>query len=536
MRDASVHTKPPAGGAELPLPELRRAVRSHGQRPLRVLRRGGLRRPFRLDRRVDRPVRAEARPPALTGNVQEVGHRLADDLPSRSCRPAGPSCCATIRRPPTKPSPPASSSSTASSTPRGPTCDLTPVRPYVSDGLFDYLQYWISAYKAQGLRNVLEGMRIDDVDPAKSSATAGTTPLTFRIWGTGRDSTVRVADRRSRRRRSAARPRLLRVLDADPRRRRPGAPRDRQDLPQLRRRARHQHGRPVRPLRRQDHQRRVRLGAVEDRAGRLVYGVGGCGGRKKKKAGGTPALPGSLASLVCLQGERASPRRAGLLSQAPWERWRPAGLFFPSPMISSPPTMTETPSPWRSRGYLPHFDQPRLVQAITFRLHDAVPDSVVETWQRELDWNESLPVSDPRRAELRKRISRYEDSGHGACWLRDDRVAALVEGALLHFDEQRYRLIAWCVMPNHVHALIEAQENWPLALIMHSWKSYTSHAANKILQRSGDFWFREYFDRFIRDDRHFARAVHYIEENPVKAALVRTREAWRWSSAWWKGV
>ena len=70
---------------------------------------------------------------------------------------------------------------------------------------------------------------------------------------------------------------------------------------------------------------------------------------------------------------------------------------------------------------------------------------------------------------------------------------------------------------------------------MHSWKSYTSHAANKILQRSGDFWFREYFDRFIRDDRHFARAVNYIEENPVKAGLVRTREAWRWSSAWWKG-
>lgn len=197
--------------------------------------------------------------------------------------------------------------------------------------------------------------------------------------------------------------------------------------------------------------------------------------------------------------------------------------------------MTETLSPWRSRGYLPHFDQPRLVQAITFRLYDAVPDAVVEAWQRELDWNESLPVSDPRRAELRKRISRYEDSGHGACWLRDDRIAALVEGALLHFDEQRYRLIAWCVMPNHVHALIEAQEGWPLAGIMHSWKSYTSHAANKILHRSGDFWFREYFDRFIRDDQHFARAVHYIEENPVKAALVRTREAWRWSSAWWKG-
>jgi REP element-mobilizing transposase RayT len=196
--------------------------------------------------------------------------------------------------------------------------------------------------------------------------------------------------------------------------------------------------------------------------------------------------------------------------------------------------MTEISNPWHSRGYLPHFDQPRLVQSVNFRLADAVPDSVLETWQRELAWTESLPASDPRRAELRKRISQYEDSGQGSCRLRDERIAALVENALLHFDGQRYRLIAWCVMPNHVHVLIEAWEAWPLAGIMHSWKSYTSHRANQILKRSGDFWFREYFDRFIRDDRHFAKALLYIEENPVKAGLVRTREAWRWSSAWWK--
>jgi len=108
-----------------------------------------------------------------------------------------------------------------------------------------------------------------------------------------------------------------------------------------------------------------------------------------------------------------------------------------------------------------------------------------------------------------------------------------VENALLHFDGKRYRLIAWCIMPNHVHGLIE-REDWPLAGIIHSWKSFTAHAANQILNRSGDFWFREYFDRFIRDERHFRNAVAYIEENPVKAGFVRLREMWRWSSAWWK--
>jgi hypothetical protein len=65
-------------------------------------------------------------------------------------------------------------------------------------------------------------------------------------------------------------------------------------------------------------------------------------------------------------------------------------------------------------------------------------------------------------------------------------------------------------------------------------KSYTAHTANQILGRSGDFWFREYHDRFIRDDRHFRNTVNYIERNPVKAGLVDRPEKWRWSSAWWQ--
>jgi len=170
------------------------------------------------------------------------------------------------------------------------------------------------------------------------------------------------------------------------------------------------------------------------------------------------------------------------------------------------------------------------------RLYDAVPEAVVQSWKSELAWVENLPATDPREIELRKLIARYEDAGHGACWLRDERIAALVENALLHFDGQRYRLIAWCVMPNHVHGLIETLDAWPLASILHSWKSYTAHIANEILRRSGDFWFREYYDRFIRDERHFRSAVTYIERNPVKARFVRLPEEWRWSSAWWKRV
>ena len=129
---------------------------------------------------------------------------------------------------------------------------------------------------------------------------------------------------------------------------------------------------------------------------------------------------------------------------------------------------------------------------------------------------------------LRKRTEQYADSGHGACYLRDERIARLVQDALKYFDGERYRLLAWCVMPNHVHVLIEVTEH-SLSDIVHSWKSFTAHRANKLLARTGRFWMPDYFDRFMRDDRHFAATVDYIRQNPVKAGLVDAPEKWPWS-------
>jgi REP element-mobilizing transposase RayT len=199
-------------------------------------------------------------------------------------------------------------------------------------------------------------------------------------------------------------------------------------------------------------------------------------------------------------------------------------LGAPASSRPNPPEHKE----WFSRGYLSHFDLPDLLQSITFRLADSLPQTVLDKMTHELaEYPEAR-----RQRERERRIAAYLDAGHGACWLKDARVAALVENALLHFDGQRYRLLAWCVMPNHVHALVETNEGFPLSKIVHSWKSFTGNQANKILVRSGDFWQREYHDRFIRDDEHYRNAVVYIENNPVKAGLAKTAEAWRYSSAW----
>jgi REP element-mobilizing transposase RayT len=102
----------------------------------------------------------------------------------------------------------------------------------------------------------------------------------------------------------------------------------------------------------------------------------------------------------------------------------------------------------------------------------------------------------------------------------------------LHFDGERYRLLAWVVMPNHVHILIETRDGWALEKLVQSWKTWTAKRANTILARNGAFLGREFHDRYIRDGEHLAFAKSYNEENPWKAGLCLAPEKWRWSSAW----
>lgn len=74
--------------------------------------------------------------------------------------------------------------------------DLTPVRGLVSDGMYDYLRYWILAYREQGLRNVLEDMRLGRWVMAKITRDRYFDAITVRIWGSGKDYTVRDTDRK----------------------------------------------------------------------------------------------------------------------------------------------------------------------------------------------------------------------------------------------------------------------------------------------------------------------------------------------------
>jgi len=186
---------------------------------------------------------------------------------------------------------------------------------------------------------------------------------------------------------------------------------------------------------------------------------------------------------------------------------------------------------WHHRGYLPHFDGSQTIQSITFRLADSLPQERLTVLETEL----ATLTDSERDCERRVRIAAWLDAGMGCCCLRHPRLAEVMAESLHRFDGQRYRLLAWCIMPNHVHVLIEPTA--PLATIVGSWKSFTGRwalAHNQELDlgiQGKTLWIREYWDRYIRDPRHFLNTRHYIEHNPVTAGLCATPQDWRWSSA-----
>jgi len=193
----------------------------------------------------------------------------------------------------------------------------------------------------------------------------------------------------------------------------------------------------------------------------------------------------------------------------------------------------------RDRGRLPHWEKDSATYFITFRLGDSLPRNVLK--QIEFEKRDIIRTAAQKHRELSSdernrlarlssaRIEQYLDKGSGACKLRNPALAKVVSEALLHFNERRYRLFAWCVMPNHVHVVVRLFPGYSLAAVLHSWKSYTAKRATDVIGIAGGIWQREYYDHLLRSEAEFERAVRYVVENPVKAGL----RNWPW--AWARG-
>ncbi len=114
----------------------------------------------------------------------------------------------------------------------------------------------------------------------------------------------------------------------------------------------------------------------------------------------------------------------------------------------------------------------------------------------------------------------------------------VVLNAARHFHDKRYELFAACVMPDHVHLLLQPwvkEENaegnpvfWPLSELVHSLKSFTAHAINKAEGEKGVLWTQERFDRYVRSDRDLEEKFQYICDNPWRDGVASEGEEYPW--------
>ncbi len=169
---------------------------------------------------------------------------------------------------------------------------------------------------------------------------------------------------------------------------------------------------------------------------------------------------------------------------------------------------------------LPHFDVVGEPLFVTFRLHDSLPKNRV-----------FLPESvttGKAFVEIDQWLDRAES---GPKHLSIPEIATLVVEAIRDGERRfgRYRLDSFIVMPNHVHLLVTPSV--PSAIWLRTLKGFTAHEANLVLGRTGNpFWQSESYDHLVRPGEH-DRIRRYIENNPVKAGLVASREDFLWSSA-----
>ncbi len=175
---------------------------------------------------------------------------------------------------------------------------------------------------------------------------------------------------------------------------------------------------------------------------------------------------------------------------------------------------------------LPHWQQSEKLFFVTWRLADSLPQEKLAEWEKQKDrWLAEHPEPWDEETEqeyhetFSEQIDKWLDAGEGECVLKEPEIAAIVEGALLHFNGDRYDMESFVVMPNHVHVLFRLGDGFKLEDVIQTWKSFTAKKINSALGREGMLWQRDYWDRIVRSGKHAGHVRCYIVRNPEKARL-----------------
>lgn len=190
---------------------------------------------------------------------------------------------------------------------------------------------------------------------------------------------------------------------------------------------------------------------------------------------------------------------------------------------------------YRTRRNLPHVQTMNSYLFVTWKLAFKLPQPLQDK------------LSDFNLKVLNKSIERNSSSTEDSDYLKDKlyfeyydtllgqdksvpqtlnqpALAKVVVTALHFYDIKQYSLICYCVMPNHVHLIINPLEKtkgtpYLLSDIMRNIKGYTSKEINKILLSTGMVWQQESYDRVMRTEKELQNTIEYTLYNPVKAGL-----------------
>ncbi|MDE5794040.1 MAG: transposase [Muribaculaceae bacterium] len=172
-------------------------------------------------------------------------------------------------------------------------------------------------------------------------------------------------------------------------------------------------------------------------------------------------------------------------------------------------------------GNLPHMHQDGTTQYVTFRLADSLPATKIqelndlisqfkkanpEPWDQETQidyWKMIGPKSE-----------RLLHNGYGNCLLRFPEVRKILIDSISYYDEKKYIVYAYIIMPNHVHMLIRPLGKYKIRDILHGIKGFSGFGINKLTCSHGEFWMRESFDRLVRSEAAYEHYMRYIISNP----------------------
>jgi len=154
---------------------------------------------------------------------------------------------------------------------------------------------------------------------------------------------------------------------------------------------------------------------------------------------------------------------------------------------------------------LPHINLKEHYQFVTFRTKEST-----DIYLKKL-----YGSGEPEKVKQYK-VDAYLDTSDQGAYL-NDKIVSEIQKYFLNYDGKIYKLVALVVMPNHIHILFKQKDE--LKNIMRILKGGSAHIVNKLLDRKGQVWTSDYFDKLIRDESHFSVVYEYIKYNALKAEL-----------------